>query len=253
MRSRYLDIEDRTQDLADLLRDEPALAQELLRRYELSWVHHEHALEGVIFSGREIEQAFANQPLAEISSVATLREIRNFRAALELVRGEAAQKRLKIALPLVRTLYEVLQADPKGAGEYRKDMPLHRAYFHDIAQPARIPYQLAKLMDWCQSPEFRSAHPIQRASKLHHSFMQVYPYTLGSGKIARLLANLILIHHGYQPCIFHSIDRQRYYESLRAPESALREFMLESMENGIANGEKFIHAALAARAKKVVR
>jgi Fic family protein len=255
MRSRYLDVEDRTQDLADLLRSEPALAQEFLRKYELSWVYHENALEGVIFSGQEIEQAYENQPLAEASSVATLRAVRNYKLAIERVRGEAATRRMKIDLSLVKELCETLRAgpEPRPPTEYRKEMPLHRAYFHDIAQPAKIAGQLAKLMDWCQSPEFRAAHAIQKASKLHHAFMQVYPYTDGSGKIARLLANLILIHHGYQPCIFHSIDRQRYYESLRLPESALREFMLESMENGIANGERFIHQALAARSKKAVR
>jgi Fic family protein len=255
MRSRYLDIEDRTQDLADLLRCEPALAQEFLRKYELSWVYHENALEGVIFSGQEIEQAYENQPLAEVSSVATLRAIRNYKMAIERVRAEAVAKRPKIGLPLVKELYEILRAAPEARppAEYRREMPLHRSYFHDIAHPTKIPAQLTKLMDWCQSAEFRSAHAIQKAPKLHHAFMQVYPYTDGSGKIARLLANLILIHGGYQPCIFHSIDRQRYYESLKLPESALREFMLESMENGIANGEKFIQQALAARAKKAVR
>ncbi len=255
MRSRYLDIDDRTQDLADLLRDEAALAQEFLRKYELSWVYHENALEGVIFSSHEIEQAFQNQPLAEASSVTTLRHVRNYKAAIDLVRGEAAAKRIKIGLPLVKRLFETLHAgiESKAAGEYRKEMPLHRSYFHDIAQPAKIAHQLGTLMEWCQSAEFRSMHAIQKASKLHHGFMQVYPYTDGSGKIARLLANSILIHHGYQPCIFHAIDRQRYYESLRLPESGLREFMLESMENGIANGEKFIQQALAARAKKAAR
>jgi Fic family protein len=255
MRSRYLDIEDRTEDLADLLRTEPALAQEFLRKYELSWVYHENALEGVIFSSQEIEQAYENQPVAEASSVAALRAIRNYKAAIERVRAEAAAKRLKIGLPLVHELYETLRAgsEPRPPTEYRREMPLHRAYFHDIAQPAKIVSQLTKLMDWCQSAEFRAAHSIQKAAKVHHAFMQVYPYTDGSGKVARLLANSILIHHGYPPCIFHSIDRQRYYESLRLPESALRELMLESMENGIANGEKFIQQALAARAKKAAR
>jgi Fic family protein len=255
MRSRYLDIEDRTQDLADLFRGEPALAHEFLRKYELSWVYHENALEGVIFSGQEIEQAYENQPLAEVSSVATLRSIRNYKRAIERVRAEAAAKRPKIDLLLVKELHETLRAgpEPRSPAEFRKEMPLHRSYFHDIAQPAKIEGQLTKLMDWCQSAEFRAAHTIQKASKLHHAFMQIYPYTDGSGKIARLLANLVLVHDGYQPCIFHSIDRQRYYESLRLHESALREFMLESMENGIVNGERFIQQALAARAKRVVR
>ena len=108
-------------------------------------------------------------------------------------------------------------------------------------------------MEYCDSADFRNAHPIQRASRLQHGFMQVYPFTDGSGKIARLLANLVLVHEGYQPCIIHTIDRSRYYESLKQPESVLRDLMMESMENGLANGEKFFQEALASRAKRAAR
>jgi len=255
MRSRYLDLEDRTQDLAELLRDEPVLAREFLRKYELSWIYHESALEGVVYSGQELELALANQPVTEASAVSAYRDIRNFKVAIDLIRGEAAGKKPKVSLALVKKLNETIHAgiEARASADFRKEIPLHRAYFHEIAQPARIVAQLAKLLEWCESAEFRSSHPIQKASKLQHGFMQVYPYTEGSGKIARLLANLLLIHGGYQPCIIHTIDRQRYYESLKQPESSLRELMMESMENGIANGEKLFRQALAARAKRASR
>ena len=251
MRSRYLDVDDRTQDLAERFRAEPAIAQEFNRKYELSWVHHENALEGVIFSGQEIEHALENQPLVEASSMAALRDIRNFKAAVDLVRTEAATKKPRITQEFVRTLYVTLHAgiEARAAAELRKDIPLHRAYFHEITAPAKIAAQLAGLMEWCDSADFRAAHPIHRASRLQHAFMQIYPYTEGSGKIARLLSNVVLLHHGYQPCIIHAIDRQRYYESLRLPEPQLRELILDAMANGLANGEKFLQLATAARSK----
>ena len=71
--------------------------------------------------------------------------------------------------------------------------------------------------------------------------------------LARLLANLLLLNHGYLPCIVHSIDRQRYYDSLRLPEPQLREIMMEAMENGLESAEKFFAAAAAPRTKKVAR
>jgi Fic family protein len=254
MRSRYLEIEDRTQDLTDALRHAPAIAQDFSRIYELSWIHHENALEGVVFTGQEISAALQFQPVAEASTLNAYRDVRNFKAAIDHVRAEAAKKP-KVTLALVKRLYEILFAgvESKAGGELRKEIPLHRAYFHEIAQPAKIEVQLAKLMEWCDSADFRSSHPIQKASKLQHSFMAIYPYSDGSGKIARLLSNLLLVHAGYQPCIIHTIDRQRYYESLKQPETALRELMLESMENGLANGEKLLREAQAARARKVVR
>src|SRR5919206_4023164 len=255
MRSRYLDIEDRTQDLAELFRDAPAVAEDFYKKYELSWVYHENALEGVVYTGQELEHALANEPLAEVTTVAALRDLRNFKAAIDRVRAEAAAKKLKITLPLVQQLHDTLHAgvESKSGAEFRKDIPLHRAYFHEIAPPAKIASLMAKLVEWCDSADFRGGHPIQNASKLQHGFMQAYPYTDGSGKIARLLSNVVLIHHGYQPLIIHTIDRQRYYESLRQPEPQLRDLIIESMENSVANGEKFFRLAMAARAKKAAR
>jgi Fic family protein len=222
--------------------------------YELSWIHHENALEGVVFTGQEIATALEFQPIAEASTLNAFRDVRNFKAAIDHVRAEAAKKP-KVTLAIVKRLHEILFAgvESKAGGEFRKEIPLHRAYFHEIAPPARIEAQLAKLMEWCESSDFRQAHPIQRASKLQHAFMAVYPYTDGSGKIARLLSNLLLLHAGYQPCIIHTIDRQRYYESLKQPETALRELMLESMENALANGEKLVREVQAARARKAAR
>jgi Fic family protein len=255
MRSRYLDLEDRTQDLAQLIRDEPAIAQDFLRKYDLSWIYHENALEGVVFSGQELEIALANQPLAEASTLSAFRDIRNFKLAIEVVREEAAAKKVKITLALVKKLYETLHAgyESRAAAEFRRDIPLHRAYFHEIAQPAKIAPQLTKLLEWTETGDFRNSHVFQKAARLQHGFMQVYPFTDGSGKIARLLANLVLVHEGYQPCIIHTIDRSRYYESLKQPESVLRDLMMESMENGLANGEKFFQEALASRAKRAAR
>ena len=38
---------------------------------------------------------------------------------------------------------------------YRKDMPLHRTYFHEIAQPSKIPQALEKLIENTGSAEFK--------------------------------------------------------------------------------------------------
>jgi Fic family protein len=257
MRSRYLDIDDRTQDLAEQLRDDPSAAEEFLRRYELSWVYHDNALEGVVFSGEELEKAMTGPPLTDIASLNALRDIRNLKAAIDIVRAEAQTRKAKVTLALVRKLYETLHAgiESRQSADFRKEIPLHRAYFHEIAQPGRIAAQLESLLEWSESPDFRSLHAIQKASRLHHGFMhmQVYPFTEGSGKIARLLSNLVLIASGYQPCIIHTIDRQRYYESLKSPESTLRDLMIESMENGIASGEKFMREARRQRYARAAR
>jgi Fic family protein len=255
MRTRYLDLDDRTEDLAERMREEPAIAQDFLRKYELSWIYHENALEGVIYSSQELSAALANQPVADATIVGAFQDIRNHKVAIDLVRLEAKAKKPRVNLTVIKRIYEALGAGIPGRSqaEYRKDMPLHRAYFHEIAPAAKIPFLLGKLIDYCSSADFRQSHTLQQASKVHHGLMQIYPFTESSGRVARLLANLILLQRGYPLCIIHSIDRQRYYEALRVPEPQLRELMTEAMENALANAERFFALALAARAKKVVR
>lgn len=257
MRTRYVDIDDRHEDLAERMRALPEAAEDFLGKWELSWLYHENALEGVVYTSQELSLGLENQPVAEASFMGALREIRNHKTAMDLIRSEAKGKKLKLNLSMVKKLYETLGAGIEGrsVAEWRKDMPLHRSYFHEIAQPAKIQPGLQRLLEVCDSADFRNAHPIQQAARFHHGFMQVFPFTDNSGRVARLFANMILFHANYLPVIVHATDRQRYYESLRQPESALRELTMDAIENGLAHAEKHFAAVATARSagKKVAR
>jgi Fic family protein len=255
-RTRYLDLDDRTQDLNERLREEPEIAKDFLSKYELSWVYHEGALEGVVYTVQELAVALGDQsPVADAAVVGVLQEIRNQKAAIEIIRAEAAAKKPKVNVTLVKKLHETLYRGLplKNASDFRKEVPLHRTYFHEIAPPPRIPALLGKVLEATEGAEFRKSHPVLQASRVQHGFMQVFPYTEGSGKVARLLANLYLLRGGYLPCIIHSVDRNRYYDALRHPEPALRDVMVEAMENSLEHAEKHIAEAVAARAKRTAR
>jgi Fic family protein len=256
MRTRYLDLDDRTQDLNERMREDTDLANDFLQKYELSWMYHENALEGVIYTVQELVVGLATpQPVADATVIGVLQEVRNHKAAIDLVRSEARSKKAKVTLSLVKKIHETLYKgiQSKGPSEFRKEMPLHRAYFHEIAQPPRIPAMLAKVVDVTDTADFRRSHPVVQAARLQHGFMQVYPYTDGSGKVARLLANLFLIRGGFLPCIIHSIDRQRYYDSFRMPEAVLRDLMMEAMDNSLGHAEKHFADVAPARSRRSAR
>jgi Fic family protein len=253
MRTRYVDFDDRHEDLAERMRAAPRLAEDFLRKWEVSWLFHENALEGVVYTSQELELGLENQPIADATFVGALRDVRNHKAALDFCRAEARNKKLKLSLTTLKKLYELLTAGIEGrnAAEWRKDMPLHRSYFHEIAQPARILPGLQKVFEGTETAEFRNAHAIQRAARLHHGLMQVFPYTDNTGRIGRLFSNMILFQAGYLPVIVHATDRQRYYESLRQPEAALRELTIDAIGNGLEHAEKFFSEAAAAERKQV--
>jgi Fic family protein len=249
MRNRYVEIEDRNEDVKDLLAADPNFRADFLRKFELTFLHHENALEGVVYSIQELDAALRGVTVAEASVMNGYRDILNHRAALDVARSEAASKKPKVTLALVKKLYETLGNgfEGKDVSELRKEMPLHRTYFHDIAPPAKIPFLLGKLIDLAESSDFKALHPIQRSSRFQHEFMRIFPFTENSGRIARLVGNMFLLNAGLDPVVVHAVDRQRYYESFRLGEPQLRDLLLDSLENQLVNAEKFVRQSLRER------
>src|SRR5690606_34577911 len=56
------------------------------RALDLSWIYHDSALEGVVYSMDELKAALENQPAPETALVPVFDEIRQNKAALDLVR-----------------------------------------------------------------------------------------------------------------------------------------------------------------------
>ena len=167
--------------------------------------------------------------------------------------GQAAvaKKPPAVDLDLVRKLYALLTPEEAAKGyPYRRENPLHRLYYHEIAAPEKITYRMRKLGEWMESDEFADLHPITRAVKAHFRVLSVYPWTKNSGKVARLLMNFILIKHGYLPAVIHSIERQRYYEVLRFENDGLMNLVVESLENSIETTAKFLDEINGLRVKR---
>src|SRR5207302_695222 len=212
-RTQYLDLDDRTEDVRELMRGRSRETRDFLEKYELSWVYHEQALEGMVLTHAELRQALDPNPgMIDSSMVHAFREVQNQRNTIEFIKQEARAKVVKYNLTLVKKLYEMLYGGLPNRTPitFRRDMPLHRVYFHDIVQPVQIQPGLEQLFDFMNTEEFRKWHPIRQATHSHHRFMEIFPFSDLSGKVGRMMMNLILIRHGYMPVIVHSMDRQKY-------------------------------------------
>ena len=240
-RTRYMDLDDRTEDVRELMRERPGSARDFLEKYELSWVYHENALEGLVLTHAELRQAFDPTGVVDSSMVHVFTEIRNQKAAVEFVKQEAANPVVKYSFSLVKKLYEILyQGLPNRMPvSLRRDMPLHRTYFHDIVQPVQIQPALEQLFDLMNGEEFGRMHPIRQATHSHHRFMEIFPFSDLSGKVGRMLMNIILIRNGYMPCIMHSTDREAYYEGLRLNATEFGHIIMDAMDNSLDNATKF--------------
>lgn len=75
---------------------------------------------------------------------------------------------------------------------------------------------MQELIDWYNSLEAKSLHPVVRATIFHHRFVWIHPFYDGNGRTVRLVYNLLLMSEGYPPAIILKVDRKKYYGALRA-------------------------------------
>jgi Fic family protein len=221
-------------------------------KLDVSWIFHDHALEGVVLSYSELKAAIDQRIISDVSLIPMYEEVKNHKLTVDFIREAAGSKKPpEVDVDLVRKLYAMVTPDAEAKGcPYRKENPLHRLYYHEIAPPEKITHKMRKLAEWLESVEFSNLHPVVGAVKLQLRLLQIYPWTRNSGKVARLLTNYILIRNGYLPAVVHSIDRQRYYEVLRHENEGLTNLILESLENSIDTTARFFDELSGLRVRR---
>lgn len=241
-----LTLEERVQLLEQrLLRADPDFQKDYRENVDMSWIFHDSALEGTVYTPQELRAAIdPTAPVVTDSSIQpTCEEIRRHREALDYVRDYAVKKRQPITVDVVKKIYLILhpeEGDIKTV-KYRKDIPQHRLYFHEYAPPDRITYKVRQVIDWVNDPETRRTRsPIRIAARAHYDLLRVFPFASDSGKVARLFMNLLLLRSGFPPAIVLSTERQRYYEALKGSSATMTQIVHESIENNLGSVEKLL-------------
>jgi Fic family protein len=244
---RVLSVEERTAYLESRLKAAPLDFQAKYRDdLDVSWIAHDSALEGVVYTLTELRTALgAGETGAPFDSTTqpVVEEIRRHREALNLVRELAIKRRQPVTVDVVKRVYCVLhpeEGDIKTV-KYRKDIPQHRLYFHEYTPPDKIAYKLRQIVDWVNDPEMRRTRtPVRLAARAHYDILRIFPFASDSGKVARLMMNLLLLRSGYPPAIIHSTERQRYYEALKGSSATMYAIVQDAIENSLASIEKLL-------------
>lgn len=81
--------------------------------------------------------------------------------------------------------------------------------------PVHVESEMEKLLSIYNDLESRKeTHPVVIAAWFHHSFTQIHPFQDGNGRMARLLASLILIKHNLFPLNVDRSEKTRYIDCL---------------------------------------
>lgn len=208
-----------------------SLRKEFVQRLRISLIHHDAALEGEVLSYSEIKAAIDPSIISDPSLIPSYEEIKRFNEACDYASEHASNKKKPFKLDTVRDIYGILSPDEKAKGlPFRKENPLHRLYYHDIAPPEKIQLQMRKLAEWIEEPTTRQLHVIEKIATLHFKLMAIFPWAKETGRAARIACNLLLEEANYPVAVIHSIDRQRYYEALRGDHVGLLSLYLEAIQ-----------------------
>jgi Fic family protein len=259
VRARFTDLDDKIEEVDALLADMPSEREQYEERCKIAYIYHDCALDGIVVTYHELRAAVDRSVMSDSALVPTYQEIRNHCDALGVIQEHCREERMKanrarnpkVTEQLVMDLHVLLNKNlpRKKQGDLRKDMPLHRTYFHQIHEPDMIPQGLKEVVALVGDADFRAQHPINQACLFHHKFMSVFPFSDHSGKIGRLIMNYFLMRSGYMPAVIHACDRQRYYEALKQGPEALRVLIIDSMEAALEAGLRHLRA----RFKEVAR
>ncbi|RMH44044.1 MAG: hypothetical protein D6689_03530 [Deltaproteobacteria bacterium] len=216
----------------------------------ISWIFHDSALEGEVLTYSEIKAATDRNIISDVSLIPAYEDIKAFDSAARFAIDYAASRKKPINLDLVRELLALVDpAEGAKGAPYRKENPLHRLYYHEIAPPEKVPQQMRKFGEWLAQIHKADAHPIALAVAAHRRLMGIFPWPKATGRVARILSNLILLRHDYPLAVIHSIDRQRYYEALRTDDDKLEFLYLEAVETTATAATRVYDEAIARAAR----
>lgn len=253
MEKKLTELDERVEQLREYRRrTAQAIVNDFDEKIDLSWIYHDNALEGVVLSYHELNSAINKRIISDVSLIPSYEEIKNHKAAIEWARATARQpvkkRKGSITVETLKQIHALLTPEEKLKGNpYRKETPLHRLYFHEIATPDKIPARMKKVAEWLDEDETLEMHPVERAARAHFRLMAVYPWSKNSGKASRLLMNFLLLRDGYPLAVIHSIERQRYYDALRNETTGLVPLVLESVGNGVETEIRFFRELREAR------
>ena len=156
--------------------------------------------------------------------------LRDHRAAVDLIQDCVANSRL-LTVGFIHELHSILtrhQLTVHAVDQFgnRVSFPLSHGKFkelpnnptrpdgtvHEYCPPIHVASEMDGLLE--MYGKYTGENPILLSAWLHHRFTQIHPYSDGNGRVARALANLVLVKANLFPVAITRDQRAEYIEAL---------------------------------------
>jgi Fic family protein len=189
------------------------LAKSLHEKLVVEWTYNSNAIEGNTLTISEAKVVLEGITIGGKSMVEHLETI-NHREAILFIEDlistneELSEWNLKNIHALI-----IKGIDNKNSGRYRNENVLISGAKHIPPKHYELDYLMQKLIKE-YGHEWKTFHPVVRATLLHGEFVKIHPFIDGNGRTARLLLNFEMMKYGYTPVIIKNEQRASYYDVL---------------------------------------
>ena len=179
----------------------------------VEWTYNSNAIEGNTLTISETKVVLEGITIGGKSMVEHLETI-NHRDAILFIEDliSAKEELSEWNLKNIHTLI-LKEIDNKNSGRYRNENVLISGAKHIPPKHYELDYLMQKLIKE-YSHEWKTLHPVVRATLLHGEFVKIHPFIDGNGRTARLLLNFELMRSGFTPIIIKNEQRASYYDVL---------------------------------------
>ena len=215
-----IDLEDNYFNEMDKLKKEldskRPIPKETLRSLEesinLEWTYNSNGIEGNTLTLRETQVVLEGITVGGKSIKEHLEAINHEKAILYL--NDLVKENNPITEWNIKSIHQLVlkDIDDENAGRYRRENVTIKGAIHIPPDYLKVPELMEKLV--LNYENWNDFHPIIQAALLHGELVKIHPFIDGNGRTSRLLMNLDLMNHGYNPVIIKKEDRLEYYEAL---------------------------------------
>lgn len=203
------------------------------RKFVLEFNYNSNHIEGNTLTYGQTEMLLLFGKVADAANMKDLEDIKASNVALNMV-VEQAKSGYPLTETFVRQLHETLLREDYAVyrtlpGEQQTSYTVHAGIYKtransmitqtgerfDYASPEETPALMADLVNWYREEEQKAElSPIELASQFHYRYIRIHPFEDGNGRIARLLANYILLEHEFPMIVVKSADKDGYLNAL---------------------------------------
>ncbi len=184
----------------------------LQEKINLEWTYNSNGIEGNTLTLKETQVVLEGITVGGKSIKEHLEAINHEHAILflnDLVKDDDPITEWNIKNIHALILKEI---DDENAGRYRSENVTIKGATHIPPDFVKVPELMEKLI--LNYKTWNKYHPIIRATLLHGELVKIHPFVDGNGRTSRLIMNLDLMKHGFNPVIIKKENRLQYYEAL---------------------------------------